>query len=317
MAIVAKFSGSDLTGLTVVDPGANADVSVVSGAIRAWKLVGTYGSGWGDLGFKATSAVATSAGYVFYCQGKAVTTMADCMWLINKADTILFGTSSGLYYSGAVALFGWRQSTTQGSFAMASGDWKDMKIEITSDTNIKVYARVSTDVGNIDPDSAAWTEVASMTTGLSGYVGNIRFCTTAFTGTANDTEGQFTTQIFVTTNGSFAPTAPSDLSATTVSATQINLSWTDNGTSVSEDTISIERSLSSGSGFSEIDTVAQGTTSYSDTGLDPETTYYYKIRGQITPNSHTFSSAYTSEASAETEADSDPGADALMLDILD
>lgn len=68
--------------------------------------------------------------------------------------------------------------------------------------------------------------------------------------------------------------APSSLDATTVSATQINLTWVDNASA--ETGFKIERD--SGGGYSQIGTAAANATSYSDTGLTPGVTYTYRVR---------------------------------------
>jgi hypothetical protein len=72
-----------------------------------------------------------------------------------------------------------------------------------------------------------------------------------------------------------APTAPSSLVATAISASEINLTWTDN--SDNELAFVVQRSLTSGSGFVTIAILASGSTSYSDTGLSGGTAYYYQI----------------------------------------
>lgn len=69
--------------------------------------------------------------------------------------------------------------------------------------------------------------------------------------------------------------APTSLGATAVSISQINLSWTDN--SSDEAGFSIELSTD-GSNFTEIATVGSDVTTYSNTGLTPNTTYYYQVR---------------------------------------
>ena len=71
-------------------------------------------------------------------------------------------------------------------------------------------------------------------------------------------------------------TAPSGLSATAVSQTQIDLSWTDN--SDDEDGFKIERSPDGTTGWTQIATVGAGVTSYSDTSLTCDQTYYYRVR---------------------------------------
>jgi hypothetical protein len=73
-----------------------------------------------------------------------------------------------------------------------------------------------------------------------------------------------------------APTAPSGLSAEAITASRIDLSWTDNAST--EDGFSLERSADGLSGWSEIATPAADATSYSDTGLSQNTGYYYRIR---------------------------------------
>ena len=90
------------------------------------------------------------------------------------------------------------------------------------------------------------------------------------------------------------PAAPSGLSAVAVSNNQINLVWTDNA--ANETGFKIERSLTSGSGFSEIATAGANVTSYQNTGLSPATVYYYRVRA----NNAGGDSAYSAEASTTT-----------------
>jgi hypothetical protein len=70
------------------------------------------------------------------------------------------------------------------------------------------------------------------------------------------------------------PTAASNLTATAVSASQIDLSWTDG--SSDEYGFRIERSLD-GSAWSEVDSASANATSYSDNGVAAETTYFYRV----------------------------------------
>ncbi len=73
------------------------------------------------------------------------------------------------------------------------------------------------------------------------------------------------------------PSAPTGLTATDVSSSQINLNWTASSTG-SPTLYRIFRSLTSGTGFSKIDSVSGSTTTYSNTtGLSPSTTYYYVV----------------------------------------
>ena len=72
-----------------------------------------------------------------------------------------------------------------------------------------------------------------------------------------------------------APAAPTTLSATAVSSSQINLAWTDNASN--ESGFRIERS-SDGETFAEIGVVSSNATTYADTLLSAATQYWYRVR---------------------------------------
>lgn len=91
------------------------------------------------------------------------------------------------------------------------------------------------------------------------------------------------------------PAAPSDLVATALSDTSIGLDWTDN--SDDEDNFTVERSPNGVSGWAEVSTPAAESESDTDTGLDPETTYYYRVGAE---NEHGV--RYSNVDSATTEA---------------
>ncbi len=90
------------------------------------------------------------------------------------------------------------------------------------------------------------------------------------------------------------PSTPSNLFATAVSSSQINLSWTDN--SNNEDGFKIERKTGSGGTYAQITTVGAGATSYNNTGLTAGTTYYYRARAYNTAGD----SSYSNEDNAIT-----------------
>ena len=73
------------------------------------------------------------------------------------------------------------------------------------------------------------------------------------------------------------PAAPSNLVATAVSSTQINLTWTDNATN--ETGFTIQRATNSAftSGLNTIN-LGANQTAYNNTGRNPSTTYYYRVR---------------------------------------
>lgn len=91
------------------------------------------------------------------------------------------------------------------------------------------------------------------------------------------------------------PVAPSNLNASTISSSQINLSWTDN--SATEAGFMIERKTGTEGTWAQIATVATNISSYEDTGLLQHTTYHYRVRAYVIH----YSSAYSNEDSATTE----------------
>jgi len=94
------------------------------------------------------------------------------------------------------------------------------------------------------------------------------------------------------------PVAPSALTATRVSETEIGLSWTDNTND--ETGFKIERCTGAGCDtFTQIDIVAAEETTYQDTGLDFATTYKYRVRAYKTAT-NSWDTDYSNESSATT-----------------
>ena len=91
------------------------------------------------------------------------------------------------------------------------------------------------------------------------------------------------------------PSPPTGLAASTISASQIDLSWTDNASN--ETGFKIERKTGSGGTYSEIATPSADATTYSDTtGLSEGTQYYYRVRA----TNATGDSTYSNETDATT-----------------
>lgn len=97
------------------------------------------------------------------------------------------------------------------------------------------------------------------------------------------------------------PAAPSSLSAKAASNSRVDLTWTDS--SFGEDGFRIERRTGAGRVFAQIATTAANTTTYSDTGLQESTTYFYRISSFNGGND----SDYSVEKSATTRSASSSG----------
>lgn len=87
--------------------------------------------------------------------------------------------------------------------------------------------------------------------------------------------------------------APTELAATPISASEIELSWRDNA--ASEDGFEIERAQPSAQAFVLVASVGRGTTSYRDSPLTPETAYSYRVRAFNSGAKSTYSNTGTTE----------------------
>src|SRR5690606_33284731 len=93
------------------------------------------------------------------------------------------------------------------------------------------------------------------------------------------------------------PAAPSGLSASAVSSSQINLSWTDNAND--ETGFAIDRATNSTFTTGLVtSTVGANATSYNATGLSANTTYYFRVRATNAAGA----SANSSTANATTQS---------------
>lgn len=88
--------------------------------------------------------------------------------------------------------------------------------------------------------------------------------------------------------------APSNLTATAVSTSQINLAWQDNA--ASETGFKVERATASSGPWTQVATTGANVTTYSATGLTRNKIYYFRVRAY----NASADSAYSNVASAKT-----------------
>jgi len=161
--------------------------------------------------------------------------------------------------------------------------------------------------------SVAISPIALSTSTLSGSIAVHPTSTTTYTLTATNPSGTSTATASVTVD-STAPTTPSGLSATSISGSQINLTWTSSTDSGGSGLAGYNIFRCTGSCTPSTKIATSSGAAYSDTGLTASTTYTYAISaydgvGNI--------SATSSNASATTQASGGGGGVAGTMYVPD
>ena len=147
-----------------------------------------------------------------------------------------------------------------------SGTWVDLEnipspLDQENTTGIRTLADTA-----VQPNTTYQYRVLALNT--VGYGGDYPAMTVKST----------TAEISVTTPGIVPPAAPSNLVATVVSATQVNLTWADNASTETGFTVQRAPVTNGVPGtFTGIDGVGANITAYIDPTLSPNTTYAYRV----------------------------------------
>lgn len=150
----------------------------------------------------------------------------------------------------------------------------------TSETNVSFDCRL---------DSGAWSECNSGSMSYDGLAdGSHTFYVRATdrSGNTDATPASYTWTVDTT------PLAPTNLTATAISLTQITINWSDNADN--ETGFRIERSETSNGAYAQIATTVANVTTFTDSELTYNRTYYYRIAAYNASGP----SAYSNEANA-------------------
>ena len=199
-------------------------------------------------------------------------------------------------------------STYTATIEYANVSWSNCNVNPSANVALNILANgVVVGTGTLSglAQGAPWTTVTATWTATSAYAGQAIQLQVVATNFLEGPEAPTVAgaQLWVHPRHSDdhsarqLPAAPSGLTATAVSSSQINLSWTDN--SNNETGFKIDQATSSdfSTGLTTV-TVGANATTYSATGLSSSTTYYYRVRATNAIGD----SANTSTASATTTA---------------
>jgi len=136
-----------------------------------------------------------------------------------------------------------------------------------------------------------WSQITTVGANVTTYTNNGLSCGTPYyyrVRAYNGSNNSAYSAVVNATTTLCAPVAPTLLAATAISATQINLSWTD--ASSNESGFKLERSPDGVNGWSLLTTVGANVTSHNDSNLACATAYHYRVRatnaGGDSPNSN-------------------------------
>jgi hypothetical protein len=198
--------------------------------------------------------------------------------------TIIKGSTPPLPPSPPSGLVATTASSSSIDLTWADGSTNETGFKIERSTDGTNFAEIATVPQNITAYQAGGLSASTQ------YFFRVR----AFNAAGNS---GYTNIANATTSAAPTPTpnAPSGLSAVTISASQINLSWTDNASN--EDGFRIERCTNQNcTSFAQVASVGPNVSSFANTGLGKNTTYRYRVRAyNVTGNS-----GYSNIASAKT-----------------
>jgi hypothetical protein len=149
--------------------------------------------------------------------------------------------------------------------------------------------------------SVNWSSSDSTVATISNRPGSQGFATSTQTavGTVTITatvNGGSSATTNLTVSAPALPAAPSNLVATALTSSQINLTWTNNASN--QTGFKIERKTGAGGTYAQIGTTPASVTVFSDSALSAVTQYFYRVRATNLGGD----SAYSNEANATTAA---------------
>lgn len=296
--LAAAYGMSEGSGATTADASGNGNTGTLSG--QSWTTSGKYGNA---LLFSSNGAVDLGNSTSLQITGS----MTIEAWINPSAFP---GNDSGVVSKrGPTGDLGYQLDTTvdtgprtigfkladpsgssmirYGSTTLVTGSWQHVAgVYDAATQTMHVYLN-----GVLDDGSSVGTVASSQrNSSLDVFIGKRAGATgMEFSGTIDEvriysralSQSEIQADMNTTINSSDAtpPTAPSNLTATAVSSSQVNLSWTASTDNVGVAGYWIERCQGAGcSNFARVNSSLVTGTSYSNTGLTAATSYSYRVQ---------------------------------------
>ena len=199
-------------------------------------------------------------------------------------DPVTVNAPSNLNISGATT------SSLNLSWTDNSNNEDGFKIERATSQN-GTYTQIA--VVNANSTSYTNSSLSSSTT----YYYRIR----AYKST---THSSFSNIANGTTSADPSLNAPSNLQLVSKTSSSVNISWTDN--SNNEDGFQIERSSSQNGTYTEVGTVSTNVSSFVNSGLTANTTYYYRVRAYNGSGTSSYSNVLNVTTDQNQQTDYEP-----------
>jgi chitodextrinase len=302
--LAAAYSFNEGLGPSAADASGNGNAGAIGSA--SWITTGKYGNALSFNGSNARVTVNDSASL------DLTTAMTLEAWVYPTAGDqwrdVIYKGPDDIYYLmsssdlSRPATGGNSLGLLYGNSALLLNTWSHLAATL-ADSTLRLYVN-GVQVASQPVLSAISTSSGALTIGgdalygqyFAGRIDEVRIYSTALS--ASQLQTDMNTPIGPLAPDTQAPTAPTGLTATPVSASQVNLAWTASTDNVGVTGYKVERCQGAGcSNFVEVATPAG--TSYSDTGLTAATSYSYRVRAT---DAAANLSPYSSVQSATTQS---------------
>ncbi len=286
--LVAAYSFNEGSGTTVNDASGNGNNGTISGA--TWTTAGKYGSALvfngrsSRVNINDSASLHLTSGMTLEAWVSASSVPSFWQDVIYKENDIYFleagsGVTNHPPAVGAT-FFANGDQFLAGTSALNANTWTHLAATYDGAT-LRLYVNglqvASQGIGDSLTSSTQPLQIggdAAFGQYFKGTIDEVRIYNRALA--ATEIQADMTAQITQSMDTQ-APTAPTNLSATVISVSQINLSWTASADNVGVTNYLIERCAgASCTGFAQIATPA--TTTFNDSGLTASTSYSYRVR---------------------------------------